>query len=113
MGVNDWKIWHYLGIKKENLLNEVHPIETTESLLEFLNDLHFHQKQLEPIIKDLQELAKEKLTMKKELQGANFAAQSKHFDDLLERYSSLEDDVAINGIRIRLYCRGSESLISV
>lgn len=76
-----------------------------DALVEFLSEAHHDAKELLTKLKKLQELEKEYEIASPGILHINLETQAKIFDKLLEQYGSFENDVDINGLRMKLIAR--------
>lgn len=101
MAINEWKIWRRFGLTKVQEHEKVEPIKDTEAILDFLEIVDEDVKKLIPDLKKLHELEKEKHIADEGLRQVNLETQGKVLTNILERYRSFQDDVDINGIRVK------------
>lgn len=101
MAINEWKIWRRFGLVKVPEHEKVKPVEDIGAVIDFLKLVDTDAKALIPELEKLQELEKEKSVANGGLLQVNLESQGKIFDNVLQRYQSLEDDVSVNAIRIK------------
>ncbi|MBT4935719.1 hypothetical protein HOL21_01535 [Candidatus Woesearchaeota archaeon] len=82
--------------KKVNILNDIRAIR--ESLQDVPTDVGFLQKEL--VL--LEELEKEYKVAKSGIVQVNLQTQADHIEKILERYESFQNDVDINGLRVKM-----------
>ena len=76
-----------------------------EAMVEFLADVPHDAKELVAKLKKLQELEKEYEMASSGILHINLETQAKLFDKLLERYEFFENDVDVNGLRMKMIAR--------
>ncbi len=81
--------------KKVDVLSDL------EAITEFLQDIQTDTKELLSQLKKLQELEKEYEVAASGIIHVNLETQAKILDKLLERYGFFENDVDINGLRVK------------
>ncbi|MBU0460066.1 MAG: hypothetical protein KKH52_02555 [Nanoarchaeota archaeon] len=89
------KMFKQEHIPKEDVLKDL------ATIIEFLEDVQGDVKQLLPLLNKVQNLEKERQVSSKNLTPVNLETQAKVFDDILERYQFFQNDVDINGIRMK------------
>ncbi len=72
-----------------------------DSITEFLDELHYDAKELLTQLKKLKELEKEYHVASSGIIHVNLESQAKLLDKILERYEFFENDVDINGLRVK------------
>ena len=82
--------------KRIDVLNDIEEIE------DFLHEVPDDNTYLQKLIKQLDELEKERKVAKDEILKTNLTTQAKVFDDLLKRFEFLVNDAAINGERLKI-----------
>lgn len=86
---------------KKKSPNKADVLKDIQAVLEELQDL---KDEVKPLIKQLQkleELEKEYEVGKEDVRLINLEAQGKVIDQILQRYEFLQDDIDINGIRVK------------
>jgi len=81
--------------KKVDVLSDI------EAITEFLQDVQVDTKELLSQLKKLQELEKEYEVAASGILHVNLETQAKILDKLLERYGFFENDVDVNGLRVK------------
>ncbi|MEK6863520.1 MAG: hypothetical protein AABW53_02385 [Nanoarchaeota archaeon] len=76
-----------------------------DALVEFLADIPYDAKELLAKFKKLQELEKEYEMASSGILHINLETQAKLLDKLLEQYEFFENDVDVNGLRMKLIAR--------
>ncbi|MBU0457168.1 MAG: hypothetical protein ABH824_00735 [Nanoarchaeota archaeon] len=92
--------WKKLFGKKERK-NKVDVLKDIDAIIEFLNDLSNDTKFLLKEFKKIEELEKEYHVAKSDIIHINLDTQGKFLDKILERYESFQNDVDINGLRVK------------
>ena len=83
----------------------IDPLKDIQAILECLNELSNDAK---PLLKDLhklEELEKERQVGRESILPINLEAQAKLLDTILQRYEFFQNDVDINGIRVKEIAR--------
>jgi phosphopantothenoylcysteine synthetase/decarboxylase len=97
----EMKWWQKLW-KKKVPKKRIDALSDLKAINEFLADFNTDVQKIKNLVLKLEELEKESQVMKKEeLLKINFQAQIKILEELMERYEFYQDDVIINGFRIR------------
>ncbi len=81
--------------RKEDTLKDI------EAISEFLKDVNDDAKFLLHKLTKLRELEKERSVARKGIMQVNLEAQAELLDKILERYEFFQNDVDINGIRVK------------
>jgi hypothetical protein len=76
-------------------------VKDTEAIIEFLEEVQSDVSQLLPELKKLDELERERKVATSGILHVNLETQADVLDKLLERYQYFQDDVDINGLRIK------------
>ena len=72
-----------------------------QAVLDFLDEAHQEVSSLKPLVKQLEELEKERGIATKELIVVNLQTQAEILDQILGKYEFLQNDADINGIRVK------------
>ncbi len=80
-------------------------LKDIQAILEFLQEIHLDVKKISPDLKKLEELEKEAQVTKEDIITINLESQAKILDNLIERYEFFQNDVDINGIRLKKICK--------
>jgi len=100
MSLHEKRWWKKIFGFKE--ADKVDVIKDIDAVLEFLEEVHKDIKSILPELQKLEELEKEREVINSDkLLKVNLATQEKVFEKLLEKYEFLQDDVDINGSRLR------------
>ena len=100
MALYEKKWWQRLFQKKE-------PVERADTLKdlgaikEFLKGVKNDSEQLYGLVDELEELEKERQVGTEKVVQVNLEAQSQVLDKLVENYTFMQDDMDINGLRLR------------
>lgn len=90
------KVFGKKTAKKAEVLADI------EAIVEFLNEIQADTKELLSQLKMLQELEKEYEVASSGILQVNLETQAKILDKLLERYGFFENDVDVNGLRVKM-----------
>lgn len=90
---------------KEKKPKKIDSLNDIEAIIEFLEDVKTDQETLIKNFKSLQELEKESHVTNKDIIKVNLDAQSKLFDKIIENYEFFQNDVDINGIRVKMLAK--------
>lgn len=80
--------------KKADALKDI------QAIIEFLKEIHPDVRELIAKFQELEELEKEREVATSGVLHVNIEAQAKLLDDILKKYSFLQNDVDINGVRV-------------
>lgn len=87
--------------QKKELSKKEDAVKDIEAIIEFFEDINDDAKVVLPHLERLHELEKERVIAKEGLTPVNLETQAKVIDKLLERYEFFQNDVDVNGIRIK------------
>lgn len=87
---------------KEEKTKKVDFPEEIEAITDFLMDLPKDKEELLKLLSELEELDKESRVSNEGLQQINLETQAKLLDKLIERYEFMQNDVDINGLRVKM-----------
>ena len=93
------KLW---GRKQQGKVKKVDVLSDFEAIIEFLSDIQADTKELLSQLKKLKELEKEYGVASSGILQVNLETQAKLLDKLLERYGFFQDDVDVNGLRVKM-----------
>lgn len=100
MAINTWKLWELLGFKKR--IEHVDVDKDIDALLMYLKDVPYDVEELLKMFMRLVNLRKEmKLLSDEGARKENLRRQIELYDRLLLRYEEYDEDVIINGIRVK------------
>ena len=88
--------------RKQPVKTKVDVLSDIEAITEFLNDIQADTKELLSQLKKLKELEKEYGVASSGILHVNLDTQAKILDKLLERYGFFQDDVDVNGLRMKM-----------
>jgi len=97
--------WWQKIFKKEVKKKREDALSSIAAVREFLADVPDQLKAMKPLLLQLEELEKERLVAKPGIVKLNLEAQSQVFEKLLDRYEFFQDDVDINGLRVKQLSR--------
>ena len=92
-----WKRFRERGIEHD----KIDIVKDTGAIIEFLEEVQSDVNQLLPELKKLDELERERKVATSGILHVNLETQADVLDKLLERYQYFQDDVDINGLRIK------------
>ena len=95
------KSWNRL-FRKKHTSKKIDILSDIEAITEFLNDIQADTKELLSQLKKLRELEKEYEVASSGILHVNLETQAKLLDKLLERYGFFQDDVDVNGLRVKM-----------
>jgi len=95
--------WWTKMFKKEEKIIKQDLLNNIQSIVEFLEDVHLEVKAIKPLLKELEELEKERevASKSKKIVKINLETQAEVIDKLLDKYEFFQDDADINGIRVK------------
>lgn len=99
MAINEWKIWRKLGMVKEKEEEEVKVEEDLEAVSGFLKEIEVEE--LRRKVARMKEMAREEKVIEEGLKAENLKKQIALFEEILQKYSFLENDVDVNGLRLK------------
>ena len=99
MAFYEKKWWKALFDKKEN--KKIDSLKDIEAIKEGILDLKDEVKYLLPELEKLEELEKEREVARAGIIKINLNTQAEVLDKLLERYQFFQNDIDINGIRLK------------
>ncbi len=76
-----------------------------DAVIDFLGDVSHDVKELLVQLKKLKELEKEYHVAASGILHVNLETQARVFDQLLERYEFFENDVDVNGLRVKMMAK--------
>ena len=97
--------WWQKIFKKEVKKKREDALSSITAVREFLAEVPDQLKAMKPLLLQLEELEKERLVAKPGIVKLNLEAQSQVFEKLLDRYEFFQDDVDINGLRVKQLSR--------
>ncbi len=98
MGFKNW--WHRL-LKGREAKTAVDVQKDITAIIEELRELPRDAPVLIKELETLQELEKEREVASSEVLAVNLETQAEVLDRILQKYESLQDDIDINGIRVK------------
>lgn len=100
MAIYEKKWWKDLFGKKEHS-EKMDQLKDIEAVSEFLKDVNGDAQQLVTEIDKLEELEKERQVGRESIVQVNLETQAEIFERLLEKYEYFQNDVDINGLRVK------------
>lgn len=101
MPLYEKKFWKKIFGKKSSK-SKVEPLKDIESIKEFLSEICNDVKLLQKDLKKLEELEKEYHIAKSGIIQVNLETQAETIEKLMERYQFLQNDMDINGLRVKM-----------
>jgi hypothetical protein len=89
----------------EKKSNPTDSLKDIQAISEFLDDVKADHVFLKEKLKKLEELEKEANVTNNDILKVNLKAQSEIIDKLIERYEFFQNDVDINGIRVKMIAK--------
>lgn len=103
MAIYEKKWWKGLFGKKEHS-EKMDQLKDFEAVSDFARNVNDDIQPIIPDLEKLEELEKERLVSKEGLNQINLETQAEILERLLERYEYFQNDVDINGLRIKKIC---------
>lgn len=104
MGVEKLKWWQGL-FKKEEGRKRVNIDSDIEAIIDFCSDVEKDAKELRALLLNFENLHREAHVTRHVASNMNAKTRLTLFEDILERYSSFEDDVEINKERLKIIAK--------
>src|SRR3989344_9361614 len=98
------KWWSRLAGKKPQP-QKVDVLADIDAVIEFLSEVQYDTKELLMQLKKLKELEKEYQVAASGILHVNLETQARVLDKLLERYEFFENDVDVNGLRVKMMAK--------
>ena len=100
MPLYEKKWWKKIfGGKK--ITSKVKPLEDINAIEDFISEIGSDVKEIQKDLKKLEELEKEYKVAKSGIIQVNLETQSEVIEKLMERYQFLQNDMDINGLRVK------------
>lgn len=96
--------WKKIFAKKQHQ-KKVDTVKDIEAIIEFLNVVKFEAKEILPELSKLKELEKEREVARSGIRQINLETQAKILDKVIEKYEFFQNDVDINGLRVKIIAR--------
>ena len=100
MGLSEQKWWKK-AFSKQEFRSKEEILKDLEAMEEFLEDVDKDAREIKKLLLSLEELEKERKIAKESIIAVNLESQAKVLDTLIERYEFFQNDVDINGLRIK------------
>jgi len=101
MPLYEKKLWKKIFGKKDKA-SKIEPLKDIESIKEFLSEISSDVKVIQKDLKKLEELEKEYKIAKSGIIQINLETQAGVIEELMERYQFLQNDIDINGLRVKM-----------
>lgn len=95
------KRWWQKLFWSEKHPEKINQVKDISAIIEFLEEVSSDFKDMLPDLRELEELERERKVAKPGLEQINLESQAKVLDRLLEKYEFFQNDVDINGIRLK------------
>lgn len=95
------KSWHKL-LGKKHVPKKVDVLSDIDAIMEFLSEIQADTKELFTQLNKLKELEKEYEVASSGILHVNLETQGKILDKLVERYDFFQNDVDVNGLRVKM-----------
>src|SRR3989338_37410 len=99
------KKWWNALVGKKTQTKKVDVLADIDAITEFLSEVQYDTKELLAQFKKLKELEKEYHIAASGILHINLETQAKLLDKLLERYEFFENDVNVNGLRVKMIAK--------
>ncbi len=104
MALYEKKWWKRIFQKTEKK-SHLDSLKDIEAISEFLQNINPDVQEILKLLSELDELEKEREVAKPGILQINLETQAEIVDKLLEHYEYLQNDVDINGLRLKLIAR--------
>ena len=95
------KSWWQKHFAREIPKEKIDIVKDVDAIIEYLEEVSFDVKNILPELKKLMELEKERKIASSEITQINLETQASVLDNLLEKYEFFQNDVDINGLRLK------------
>ena len=93
--------WWKRTLERSSSESKVETLKDIEAIQEYLKEINNDTKSIQKLLEQLEELEKERLIAKETIVHVNLESQSKAIDKLIEKYEFFQNDVDINGLRVK------------
>lgn len=97
--------WWKKMFKKSEPEPKIDTLKDIEAIREYLEELNTDAKTLITKLKSLEELEKERQVNHNTIAVINLQAQGKVLDQTIDLYEALQNDIDINGLRLKMICK--------
>jgi len=95
------KSWWRKHFGRKDHKQKVDIVKDLDAIIEYLQEVNYDVKNILPELKKLMELEKERKVASSEVTHINLDTQASVIDGLLEKYEFFQNDVDINGLRLK------------
>ena len=95
------KSWWRRHFGKKKNKEKVDIVKDLDAIIEYLQEVNYDVKSILPELKKLEELEKERKVTRSSIIQINLETQAGVLDKLLEKYEFFQNDVDINGLRLK------------
>ena len=95
------KSWWQKHFARKLPTEKIDIVKDLDAIVEYLEEINYDVKSLLPELKKLMELEKERKVTGSEITHINLETQASVLDHLLEKYEFFQNDVDINGLRLK------------
>jgi hypothetical protein len=95
------KSWWQRHFGKREYKEKIDIVKDLDAIVEYLEEVNYDVKNILPELKKLMELEKERKVAGSEITHINLETQASVIDGLLEKYEFFQNDVDINGLRLK------------
>ena len=95
------KSWWKKTVDAKEQKKKVDSLKDIQAIIEFLEHANDDPKALLEDLQKLEELEKERKVASKKLMAVNLEAQEEVLDSIIQRYEFFQNDVDINGLRVK------------
>lgn len=103
MAIYQKKWWKSIFGKKEHS-QKIDQLKEFETVLDFIKSINDDLQGIIPELEKLEELEKERLVGREGLNQINLETQAEILEKVLEKYEFFQNDVDINGLRVKKIC---------
>ncbi len=95
------KKWWKKAFAPSESKSKVETLKDIGAIADYLDEINNDTKSIQKLLNQLEELEKERLIAKESIVHINLESQAKILDKLIEKYEFFQNDVDINGLRVK------------
>ncbi|MBT6773981.1 hypothetical protein HOA91_01290 [Candidatus Woesearchaeota archaeon] len=95
------KSWWQKHFARDEHQEKIDIVKDLDAIVEYLEEINYDVKSILPELKKLMELEKERKVADSSITHINLETQASILDKLLEKYEFFQNDVDINGLRLK------------
>ena len=95
------KSWWQKHFARDEHREKIDIVKDLDAIVEYLEEINYDVKSILPELKKLMELEKERKVADSSITHINLETQASILDKLLEKYEFFQNDVDINGLRLK------------